>query len=147
MTVRVERTMTVPASPERVWEFIADPDRRAAPISVIERWETHDDGSATWHLALPIPLIDSTVAVETSDDERRAPDYVSFTGRSKVMSVRGEHELEAIDRDDGSVATRLTNRFVVDGRIPGVERFFKRNFDAELENLERALLADIEDRP
>jgi len=139
MTVRVERTMTVPASPERVWEFIADPDRRAAPISVIERWETHDDGSATWHLALPIPLIDSTVAVETSDDERRAPEYVSFTGRSKVMSVQGEHVLEPVEG-----GTRLTNRFVVDGRIPGVERFFKRNFDAELERLEQALLNDIE---
>jgi len=142
MTVRVERTVTVPAPPERVWEFIADPDRRAAPISVIEEWETHDDGSATWYLSLPIPLIDKRIAVETSDDDRRPPEYVRFTGRSRVMSVRGEHELEAVDG-----GTRLTNRFVVDGRIPGVERFFKRNFDAELDRLEAALRADIEQHP
>lgn len=142
MTVRVERTLTVPAPPERVWEFIADPDSRAAPLSVIDEWETHDDGSATWYLSLPIPLVDKRVAVETSDDERRPPEYVRFTGRSRVMSVRGEHELEAVDG-----GTRLTNRFVVDGRIPGVERFFKRNFDAELDRLEQALRADIEQRP
>jgi len=83
-----------------------------------------------------------SVAVETSDDERRPPEYVRFTGRSRVMSVRGEHELEAVDG-----GTRLTNRFVVDGRIPGVERFFKRNFDAELDRLEEALRADIDQRP
>lgn len=142
MTVRVQRTVTVPAPPERVWEFIANPDRRAAPISVIEEWEVHDDGSATWHLSLPIPLIDKRATVETKDDERRPPEFVSFTGRSRVMSVRGEHELEAVD--DG---TRLTSRFVVDGRLPGVERFFKRNFDAELDRLETALLEDIEQTP
>jgi len=139
MTVRVERTVTVPAPPERVWEFIADPDSRAAPISVIEEWDVHEDGSATWYLSLPIPLVDTRVAVETRDDERRPPEYVKFTGRSKVMQVQGEHVLEAVDG-----GTKLINRFVVDGRLPGVERFFKRNFDAELDNLEAALLTEIE---
>jgi len=139
MTVRVERTLTVPAPPERVWEFIADPDSRAAPISVIEEWEVHEDGSATWSLSLPIPLLDRGIAVETKDDERRPPEYVKFTGRSKVMHVQGEHILEAVDG-----GTTLTNRFVVDGRLPGVEQFFKRNFDAELDNLEQALRAEIE---
>ena len=113
MTVRVERTVTVPAPPERVWEFIADPDSRAAPISVIEEWDVHEDGSATWYLSLPIPLVDTRVAVETRDDERRPPEYVKFTGRSKVMQVQGEHVLEAVDG-----GTKLINRFVVDGRRP-----------------------------
>jgi carbon monoxide dehydrogenase subunit G len=139
MTVRVERTVTVPAPPERVWEFIAAPDSRAAPISVIEEWDVHEDGSATWYLSLPIPLVDTRVAVETRDDERRPPEYVKFTGRSKVMQVQGEHVLEAVDG-----GTKLINRFVVDGRLPGVERFFERNFDAELDNLEAALLTEIE---
>lgn len=142
MTVRVERTLTVPAAPERVWDFIADPERRAAPISVIEEWDVDEDGSATWYLSLPIPLVDRRVAIETSDDERRPPEYVSFTGRSRVMSVRGEHELEPAEG-----GTKLTNRFVVDGRIPGVERFFRRHFDDEIERLEEALLADIENNP
>lgn len=142
MTIRVERTLTVPAPPERVWEFIADPDERAAPISAIDEWDVHDDGSATWYLKIPIPLIDERIKVETRDEERRPPEYVKFTGRSKVMQVSGEHELEPVDG-----GTRLTNRFVVDGRLPGVERFFKRNFDAELDNIERELREDVERSP
>jgi len=135
MTVRVERTMTVAATPERVWEFIGDPDQRARPISVVKDWAVHDDGRATWHISLPIPIVDTTIAVETEDVERREPEYVRFLGRSKVMRVQGEQELEPTD--DGG--TRVTNRFVVDGKLPGVERFFKRNLDGELQNLERAL--------
>ncbi len=142
MTIRVERELVVDASPERVWEFIADPDRRASPITVIQDWEVHDDGSATWHVSLPIPVIDRTITVETKDVERRPPEFVKFTGKSKVMRVSGEHELEPVDG-----GTRLTNTFVVDGRLPGVERFFKRNLDRELANLETALRADLEEEP
>jgi len=140
MTVRVERTMTVAASPEAVWEFIGDPDQRARPISVVNDWEIHDENRATWHVSLPIPVIDRTIAIETEDVERREPEYVRFIGRSKVLRVQGEQELEPTE--DGG--TRVTNRFVVDGRLPGVERFFKRNLDEELQNLETALTSYLE---
>ena len=56
------------------------------------------------------------------------------------MRVQGEQELEPTDDEE----TRVTNRFVVDGKLPGVERFFKRNLDGELQNLERALNDYIE---
>lgn len=140
MTVRVERTMTVSAAPERVWEFIVDPEQRARSISVVEDWEAEDELNSTWHLSLPIPVINQTVAVKTEDVERREPEYVRFIGRSKVVRVQGEHELEATD--DGG--TRLTNRFVVDGRLPGVEKFFKRNLDDELGNLEDRLRSELD---
>ena len=135
MTVRVERTMTVAAAPERVWEFIGDPRRRAEPISVVEDWEIEDERHSTWHLSLPIPIIDRTIAVRTEDVERRENEYVRFIGRSKVMRVQGEQELEPTE--DGG--TTVTNRFIVDGKLPGVERFFKKNLDGELQNLEDAL--------
>ncbi|WP_135363500.1 CoxG family protein [Halosimplex halophilum] len=138
MTVRVERSFELPVDRERVWEFIADPGRRAGAISVVEDYAVHDDGSATWHIALPIPVVDRTVAVETEDEERREPEYVRFVGRSKVMKVVGEHELAETEG-----GTRVTNRFVVDGSLPGVERFFKRNLDDEMENLEAALAEDF----
>jgi len=138
MTVRVERSFELPVDRERVWEFIADPGRRASAISVVSNYTVHDDGSATWRLDLPIPVVNRTIAVETEDDERRPPEYVRFVGRSKVMKVVGEHELTETDG-----GTRLTNRFVVDGSLPGVERFFKRNLDEEMENLEQALADDL----
>jgi carbon monoxide dehydrogenase subunit G len=140
MTVRVERTMAVSAAPERVWEFIVDPEKRARPISVVKGWESTGEDTANWYLSLPIPLTDRTITVETEDVERREPEYVRFIGRSKVMRVQGEQELTPTE--DGG--TEVTSRFVVDGRLPGVEKFFKRNLDDELQNLEAALKEYLE---
>ena len=133
MTVRVERSFELPVGRERIWEFISDPGRRAGAISVVESYEVDGD-RATWHVRLPVPLVDSTVTVETRDETVRDPEYVKFSGRSKVMNVVGEHEL--VETEGG---TRVVNTFVVDGNLPGVERFFQRNLDEELDNLELAL--------
>lgn len=138
MTVRVERSIELPVEPERVWAFIDDPEKRARAISVVEDYELHGDGRVTWHVRLPIPFVDTTVAVETREVERDPPNSVTFVGESAVMEVRGEHEVVAIDG-----GARLVNRFTVDGAIPGVEGFFKRNLDDELENLDRALREEL----
>ncbi|WP_254763784.1 SRPBCC family protein [Natrinema marinum] len=140
MTVRVDRSFEVAASPERVWEFIADPSNRAQAISVVEEYSVDDPAGrrATWHVELPIPLVRKTVSVDTEDVTRTPPEYVKFVGRSKVLKVTGEHEI--VETDEGA---RLENRFVVDGKLPGVEKFFKRNLDSELENLQRALERDL----
>ncbi|SEQ49147.1 SRPBCC family protein [Natrinema salaciae] len=141
MTVRVDRSFDVSASPERVWEFIADPANRARAISVVEEYSV--DGSdgrrVTWQVKLPIPLVRKTVTVHTEDVTRDPPEYVKFVGKSKVLKVTGEHEI--VDTDGGA---RLENHFVVDGKLPGVEKFFKRNLDSELENLRRALERDLQ---
>ncbi|ESS06816.1 MAG: polyketide cyclase / dehydrase and lipid transport [uncultured archaeon A07HB70] len=89
-------------------------------------------------MALPIPVVRSTVTVETEETAREPPRNVQFVGTSKVFRVRGEHTVE--ETADGC---RLVNEFVVDGRIPGVERFFQRNLDQELSNLEAALRRDL----
>jgi carbon monoxide dehydrogenase subunit G len=140
MTVRVERTVEVPVSPERVWAFIADPEKRARSIGVVTDYELHDETGrqATWRVSLPIPVLDRAIEVHTEDVTREEDEFVRFVGRSKVFRVTGEHTVEAIDG-----GTRLRNEFVVEGRLPGVERFFRRNLDSEMENLEKALLADI----
>ena len=134
MTVQIERAFELDASSDRVWAFIEDPGNRADAISVVERWEATEDG-VTWYLSIPIPLVSGTVSVETRDVERVQNERVKFQGTSSVLRVTGEHELEPLA--DGG--TRLVNRFLVDGRLPGVERFFKRNLDRELDNLRRAL--------
>ncbi|SDK19399.1 MULTISPECIES: SRPBCC family protein [Natronorubrum] len=141
MTVRVDRSFELSASPERVWEFIADPENRAQAISVVQEYTVDDPEGrrVTWHVELPIPLVRKTVAVETEDVTREPPEYVEFVGKSKVMQVTGKHEI--VETEAGS---RLENNFTVDGKLPGVEKFFKRNLDGELENLRRALERDIE---
>ncbi|MDL5363620.1 SRPBCC family protein [Halalkalicoccus sp. NIPERK01] len=136
MTVRVERRFVLPASCEEVWEFISDPEQRARAISVVSDYELVDEAGneAIWYIDIPIPVIRRAARVETEDTERDPPRYVEFVGRSKVMRVTGSHRLEETDG-----GCRLTNEFVVDGRLPGVERFFKKNLDSELENLERTI--------
>lgn len=140
MTVRVERSFSLPVSRERVWSFIADPGNRAQAISVVADYRLSDDEGrrATWEVELPIPLVRKTVTVETKDIVRDPPRYVKFQGRSKAMTVTGEHELH--ETDEGC---RLDNRFVVEGRLPGVETFFRRHLDDELENLRRAAERDV----
>ena len=139
MTVRVRRTFEFDVPPERVWEFIADPGKRADAISVVRDYDVLDERTAIWHIALPIPIVDSTVTVETEDVTRDPPRHVEFVGRSRVMEVTGNHTV--VPTDGGS---RLENEFVVEGKLPGVERFFKRNLDRELDNLEDALRRDFE---
>ena len=139
MTVRVERVLELNTSPEDVWEFIADPAKRARPISVIDDFEVTGENTATWHIKLPIPLVNRTATIKTEETDRDPPTYVRFVGRSSVLRVVGEHTLEPTEH-----GTQLTNKFTVDGKVPGVERFFKRNLDSELDNLENALRTEFE---
>ncbi|MFB6103270.1 MAG: SRPBCC family protein [Haloplanus sp.] len=138
MTVRVRRAFEFEAPAERVWQFIADPGKRAGAISVVRDYEV-DGNHATWHIDLNLPVVDRTATVETEDVERKEPRHVKFVGRSKVMRVTGEHRIE-----DTETGCRLHNEFVVDGRLPGVERFFRSRLDDELDNLEAALRRDLE---
>ncbi|MFB6078242.1 MAG: SRPBCC family protein [Halarchaeum sp.] len=131
MTVRVERTFELSVPAEDVWEFIADPGKRASAISVVSDYEERGDVTV-WFVKLPV--LGRTVEVETRDVERRDGEYVKFVGKSSVLNVTGEHELEPAD--DGC---RLKNTFVVEGKLPGVETFFKRRLDGELDSLEREL--------
>lgn len=138
MTVRTSRTFEFDAPAERVWEFISDPTNRANAISVVVDYERVSENRTTWFLRLPIPLLNSTAKVRTEDVEREPPRYVKFVGRSRVMQVTGEHRVE--DTETGS---RLVNEFVVEGRLPGVERYFERHLDEELDNLEAALRENL----
>lgn len=139
MTVRVRRTFEVPISQEDAWALLSDPAKRAKAISVVEGFEQEGE-ETVWHVALPVPGISATVAVRTHDLERDPPRYVKFTGKSRVFHVVGEHELTAIE--DG---TRVENRFVVESRVPGVERFFTGRLDDEIANIEEALRAELGD--
>lgn len=133
MVVEVERTVEVDAPIEDVWDVLADPERRARAISVVESYAV--EGQAfVWQVSLPIPVVRRTISVRTRDVERDPPRFVRFAGDSKAFSVEGEHELTELD--DG---TRIRSRFTVDGTLPGVETFFERNIDDELDNLVAAI--------
>lgn len=139
MTVRVERTLEFDAPADEVWSFIADPATRAEAISVVDSYEENDDGTMTWHVRLPIPGLNATVAVETEETRKEPPEFVEFVGRSRALRVTGTHTVESTD-----TGCLLHNEFVVDGRLPGVERYFKKNLDRELDNLDAALRDELE---
>ncbi|MFB6114469.1 MAG: SRPBCC family protein [Halodesulfurarchaeum sp.] len=138
MSVRVQRRFTVAASVSDVWDFISDPTARARAISVVDRFEQRGE-TTIWYIELPIPLVRKTIRVVTRNEEVDPPEYVRFTGSSKAFTVEGEHTIH--ESDDGDVS--VDNVFVVEGRVPGVETFFRRNLDSELDNLERAMKSAI----
>lgn len=129
MTTTVERVYEIDATPGAVWQYIADDAIRAEAISVVERFE-RDGDEMIWHLGLPIRALPGTVRVRTRDIERREPEFVRFVGTSRFMDVEGIHDLTETEK-----GCRVENRFVVDGHFPGVERFFKRNIDNEIDRL------------
>ena len=137
MTTIVERTYAVEGSPEVGWELIADPGLRARAISVVERFEERDD-ETIWHLTIPVRAIPGTITVRTRDIERNPPTYVRFRGESRTMTVEGEHELTATE--DGCT---IRNRFEVQGKLPGVERYFEREFDTEIRNMMQTIIAEL----
>ena len=141
MTVKVERAFDVNAPIAEVWDVLTDETIRAETISVVKEFELRPDtdNEVIWYLSLPIPLVDSTIAVRTRDVDRDPPRYVRFAGTSKVMTVTGEHTLS--ETESGS---HVVNRFVVDGKLPGIERFFKRNIDTEIENFRRAIVDRVD---
>ena len=141
MTIRVERTFDLAVPAEDVWDFISDPEKRASAIGIVDSYEVDGDRS-TWHIRLPVPLVKQTIPVRTEDVERDPPRYVKFVGRSTALRVTGEHEI--VETETGC---RLINRFVVEGRLPGVERYFERNLDDELDNLEGDLHDYLEVSP
>jgi carbon monoxide dehydrogenase subunit G len=140
MTTRAQRTVEIAASPRDVWTFLSDTKKRADAISVIEEVELNDETHATWYLSLPIPAIDETIAIETEDTIRDSVEYIKFVGRSRLVRVVGEHDLEPTDR-----GTCLSNRLTVEGEAPGIERYFEQQLDKEFDNLETALQNDLTD--
>lgn len=143
MTVEVERAFDVDVPIEAVWALLSDEETRAKTIGVVESYEVRTDSEhneVIWQLSLPIPVVRSTVAVRTRDVERDPPRYVKFAGTSKVMTVTGEHELTETES-----GCHVVNRFVVDGKVPGVERFFERNIDKEMDNFRQAILDSASD--
>ncbi|GAB3691764.1 SRPBCC family protein [Salinarchaeum chitinilyticum] len=129
MVVEVERVVEVDAAIDEVWEILSDPARRARAISVVDSFRVEGQ-EYVWQVELPIPLVRRTISVRTRDEERDPPTFVRFVGRSKAFTVEGEHELTALES-----GTRVRSRFAVDGKLPGVERYFERNIDDELSNL------------
>ena len=133
MTVDVERSFEVGAPVDTVWELLSNERNRAEAIEIVKRFE-RDGDETIWHVQLPGPLRSRTMAVRTWDVERDEPHFVKFVGRSKLMDVSGEHELT-----ESETGCLVRSRFVVDGKIPGVERFFRRNVDSEIENIMRTV--------
>lgn len=138
MTARVERRFRVEAPIEEVWSFIEDPANRARAISVVDSFDERGD-TMIWHIKLPIPLVRKTISVRTKDIEVEPPTFVRFKGKASAFSVEGKHRIETEEN-----TTSILNTFIVDGRIPGVEGFFRRNLDGEITNLERALKSHLE---
>lgn len=131
MTVRVKRSYELDYNKEQVWKVISDHELRAEGLTVVDDYEVHNEQTVTWVLSLDLPLVPSTLSVKTREQNRDPPEEVAFKGKSKAFTAKGKHKIEQLP-DGGCI---LHSSFVVEGRLPGVERFFKRNLESELQSL------------
>lgn len=134
MTAEVERAAVVDVSVETVWDLLADPEQRAAAIGIVDSHELLGESAAgdaiQWNVEIPIPMLEETIAVRTEETVKEPPHYVEYTGDSSVFSMTGVHELE--EHEAGAL---VRNRFTVEGSLPGVESYFQRAIDEEIDNL------------
>jgi len=93
MTVRPFSRFEFDAPAEDVWAFISDAEQRAEAISVVDTFEVSTATGGRRGVALPIPMIKSTISVETEEVKREPPTRVKFVGKSRAFRVTGEHTI------------------------------------------------------
>lgn len=140
MAIEAERTITLDAPREDVWQFVSNPTTRAETLSIVERYSIDGDGSATWEVDLPIPFIQESFPVETEDSEVKEPKYLKYVGDSKAFSITGEHWI-----NESGGGTFLQLRLTLEAKLPGVELFLSQNIEDEIDNLVRALKRSVEE--
>jgi carbon monoxide dehydrogenase subunit G len=142
----VTRTRTVPATPERVWSVVANPERLVEWWPRVRRVEEAD--AKAWTTVLASEKGSRTLRadytlVEEEPIRRRAWRHeVAASPFERILSSSvTEIELEA--QGDGATAVTLTTRMALRGlsKLGGwqVRRATRRTNDGALEGLERAV--------
>jgi len=111
-----EESFRVPASRERVWEFLQDPARVAPCVPGCEEVTAHDADTFTARIRVKVGPITTNQVVRLTVTERVAPERLSSVGRgedSKLashVSVKGSLWLEPAE---GGAVTEVRSRVEV----------------------------------
>jgi carbon monoxide dehydrogenase subunit G len=84
--VKIEETFEVPASVERVWEFVANPEKMASCLPAVQSVEVIDDRHYEVVVKQKVGVISATFKIETEVLEREAPHRMVLQNRGKTIA-------------------------------------------------------------
>lgn len=84
--MRIEETFQVPTSVERVWEFIADPNKMASCLPSVQSVEILDERHYEVVVKQKIGVISATFKIQTEVLEQEAPFRLVLTNKGKTIA-------------------------------------------------------------
>ncbi len=84
--MKIEETFEVPASVERVWDFITDPHKMASCLPSVESVEVLDDRHYEVIVKQKVGFISATFKIQTEVLEKQAPFRMVLSNRGKTIA-------------------------------------------------------------
>jgi uncharacterized protein len=84
--LKIEETFEVPASLERVWEFISDPQKMASCLPSVQTVEILDNRHYEAVVKQKVGFISATFKIETEVVEKEAPNRMVLSNRGKTIA-------------------------------------------------------------
>jgi carbon monoxide dehydrogenase subunit G len=84
--MKIEETFEVPASVERVWEFIADPHKMASCLPAVQSVEVLDERHYEAVVKQKVGFISATFKIETEVVEKEPPGRMVLSNRGKTIA-------------------------------------------------------------
>lgn len=117
----IERTFTVAAARERVWQFITSPDEVAPCLPGCQRVEIVGPGKYKALIQVKVGPIKTSFNVDVDTVEERPPEYAAYStrgeegGKASRLSAESTLALRAVD--EGHTEVTYTSKINVVGRL------------------------------
>ncbi len=141
-----ERTFDVQAPADEVWQFLSDFTQLGACLPGCERVEIVSAHEADWHMERKVGFLRKRFVVRTHTTDFVEPQYASWTGESKELSLSGRVDVRPL----ASRRTSVTYQGAVRAKGPAkqiLNRYFRSRLDRDIDEFVRNVRAQLESGP
>lgn len=147
--MKIEKTFTVAASREQVWEFITAPERVAACIPGCQSVEVTGPGTYKAQVKLQVGPIKAGFKLDVATTEERPPEFSAYSTRGeeggKASRVTADSTLSLKPIDEGHTEVTYASEISVVGRLGKFGLgIMKKKADAMGEEFVQALRERVE---
>jgi carbon monoxide dehydrogenase subunit G len=120
--VKIEETFAVPAPVERVWEFVADPEKMASCLPAVQSVEVKDDRHYEVIVKQKVGVISATFRIATEILEREAPHRMVLENRGKTIAgakgmMKSTDTILLKATPDGTTEVQVTSELMLGGQL------------------------------
>jgi uncharacterized protein len=119
--MKIEKTFSVQAPRESVWQFITSPEKVAPCIPGCEGAEQTGDSTYKAAIKVKVGPVKARFAVDIETIEERPPEYASYMTKgeegTKTSRLKATSTLALTQLDDGSTEVTYTSEINLLGRL------------------------------